>query len=145
MTEEDMIQEFRFKNIEKTNYFTKEIDQNELMSTKNEKVCMILNYIECVFILVFTVSKCISISPFASLVDIPMGFMSSTFGLSICAIIARIKKYKSIIKKKKKKHDEIVLLAKTKLNSIEGLISKALIDSNSSLFRVDLINDVLKM
>ena len=40
-----------------------------------------------------------------------------------------IKKYKSIIKKKKKKHDKIVLLVKYKLNSIEVLISKALIDS----------------
>ena len=31
---------------------------------------------------------------------------------------------------KKKKHDEIVLFAKFKLNSIEALISKALIDSS---------------
>ena len=43
-------------------------------------------------------------------------------------ITAGIKKYKSINKKKRKKHDHIVLLAKTKLNSIEVLISKALID-----------------
>ena len=40
--------------------------------------------------------------------------MSSAIGLNISAIIARVKKYKSIIKKKKKKHDEIALLAKTK-------------------------------
>ena len=43
---------------------------------------------------------------------------------------AGIKKYQSIIKKKKKKHHKIVLLAKSKLNSIKVLISKALIDSN---------------
>ena len=43
-----------------------------------------------------------------------------------------IKKYKSIIKKKKKKHDKILLLAKSKLNSVEVLFSKALIDSNIS-------------
>ena len=42
-----------------------------------------------------------------------------------------------MIKKKKKKHDKIVLLAKSKLNSIEVLISKALIDSSIS-------HDVLK-
>ena len=41
-----------------------------------------------------------------------------------------MKKYKSIIKKKKQKHDKIVLLANTKLNSIEVLISKALFDWN---------------
>ena len=40
-----------------------------------------------------------------------------------------IKKYKSIIKKKKKKHDKIVLVGKGKLNTIEVLFSKALIDS----------------
>lgn len=37
--------------------------------------------------------------------------------------------YKSIIKKKEKKHDKIVLLAKTKLDTIEVLISKSLIDA----------------
>ena len=41
--------------------------------------------------------------------------MSSTIELNICAIIARIKKYKQIIKKTKKKDDEIALLAKTNL------------------------------
>ena len=55
-----------------------------------------------------------------------------------------IKKYKSIIKKKKKKHGKIVLLAKSKLNSIEVLISKALIDSNVSHKELVLIKNVLK-
>ena len=39
------------------------------------------------------------------------------------------KKYQSIIKKKKKKHDKIVFLGKDKLNTIKVLISEALIDS----------------
>ena len=54
---------------------------------------------------------------------------SSAIGLKNCTITVAIKKYKSIIMKKKKKHDKIVLLAKSKLNSIEALISKALINS----------------
>ena len=49
--------------------------------------------------------------------------------MNICAITLEIKKYKLIIKKKKKKHDELSLLEKDKLNTIEVLISKALIDS----------------
>ena len=49
-----------------------------------------------------------------------------------------------MIKKKKKKHDKIVLLAKSKLNSIEVLISKALIDSVISHDEFVLINNVLK-
>ena len=59
-------------------------------------------------------------------------------------IATRAKKYKSIIKKKKKKHDKIVLLAKSTLNSIEVLISKALTDSNISHDEFALINNVLK-
>ena len=62
------------------------------------------------------------------LIGIPIGITSSAIVLKICAINAGIKKYKLIIKKKKKKHDKTVLLAKSKLNSIEVLISKASVD-----------------
>ena len=63
------------------------------------------------------------------MVEIPIEITSSSIGLKLCAIAEVIKKYKSVIKKKKKKHDKIALLAKLKLNSTEILISKALIDS----------------
>ena len=53
-------------------------------------------------------------------------------------------RFKSIIKNKKKKHDKIVLLAKPRLNSIEVLISKALMDSNISHEGFVLINNLLK-
>ena len=55
--------------------------------------------------------------------------MSSVVVTKICAITAGIKKNKSIIKKKKKKHDKIVLSGKDKLNTNEVLISKTFIDS----------------
>ena len=80
--------------------------------------------------LISTVAECVSISPFASLVGIPIGITSPAVGLNICVITAGIEKYKSIIKKKKKKHGKIVLLAKSKFNSIEVLVSKAMIYSN---------------
>ena len=57
---------------------------------------------------------------------IKLGITSYVIGLKICAITAGIKKYKSIIKKKKKKHDKMALLAKFKLISIEVLLSNAL-------------------
>ena len=69
---------------------------------------------------------------------------SSGIGLKIYAITAGIKKYKSIIKKKKKKHDKIALQAKFKFSCIEVLISKALIDSNTSNDEFVLIYNVLK-
>ena len=83
-------------------------------------------------------------SAFASLTSIPARITSSVIGFKICAIISGFKKCKSIIKKKKKKDDKIVLLAKSKLNSIEVLISKALIDSIISHEEFVFINDVLK-
>ena len=65
---------------------------------------------------------------FASLVCVPVGVTISVVGMSIYGIIARIKRYKSIIKKKKKKHDKIVLLGEDKLNTIKVLTAKVLID-----------------
>ena len=88
------------------------------MSRTLKKVCTTLNFIEHFLIFASTITGCIWVSAFASLIDVPIGVTSSAIGLKICAIIAGIKKFKSIMKKKK--HDKIVLLAKTKLNPIEA-------------------------
>ena len=57
-----------------------------------------MNYIDNVLIVVSTITGCVSISPFASLVGIPIGVASSAIVLKICVITAGIKKHKSIIK-----------------------------------------------
>ena len=95
--------------------------QNELMSKKHKKVCTTLNYIEHFLILASTITGCISIPAFTSVISIAIGITSSAIGLKICAITERIKKYKSIIKKEKKNHDKLVLLANP-LKSIEVFI-----------------------
>ena len=102
MAEENIRQEFRLKNIDETrNYLTVEIIWKELISKKHQKLCTTLNYIEHFFILGSTITGCASNSGFASLVGIPIGITSSGVGLKICVITAAIKKYKSIITKKK--------------------------------------------
>ena len=53
-------------------------------------------------ILASAVTGFISISAFDSLLSISIGIKSADIGLKICALTARIKKYRSIIKKKKK-------------------------------------------
>ena len=111
------------------------------MSKKHNKACRILNYIEHLLILIYTVIGCVSIPAFASLVDILIGITSSVVRQKICVITAGIKKYNTITMKNKKKHDEIVLLGKSKLNVIKVLISKALIDSNISHDQFLLINN----
>ena len=55
-----------------------------------------------------------SVSAFASLIGNPIGIKSLAIGLKICAITAGIKNYKSIIKRKKNKHNKKVFLAKSK-------------------------------
>ena len=76
-----------------------------------------------------TITGCIWISVFDFLVGVSIGIASSAVGLKICAITAAIKKYNSIIKKKKKKPNKIAILAKSNLNSIEVLIPKVSIYS----------------
>ena len=110
--EENINQEFRLKNIDETrNYFHEEREQNELMSRNHKKVCTTPNHTENFIILASAITGCISISVFASLLGIPVGNKSSEIRLKICAITAGIKKYKLIIKRKKKKHDKIFFVS----------------------------------
>ena len=133
-----------WKNGSIKKYLIEEINQNELMSKKHQNVCRVLKYIEHSLIIIFRIAGCVSISAFASLVVIPIGITSSAIRLKVCVITAGIKKYKSISKKKRKKHNKMLFLAKSKLNSIEVLISKALNDSNIKHDGFVLINYVLK-
>ena len=144
MVEEASI-EFRLRKIDGTrNYLLDEIKYNDLMSEKYKKTCKYLHYVENFLILASTVTGCVLISAFTSLVCVPVGITSSAVGINICAIIATIKKYKSLIKKKKNKHDKIVLLGKEKLNTIEILISKSLNDSYISHDEFLSVNNVLR-
>ena len=118
MTKTNMRQKLRKRNIDKRrNSLSEKINQNDLMSKKHKNVYTALNYTEHQLSLIFTVRGCISMSAFA-LAGIHIGITSSEIELKICVITAGIKKYKSIIKKEKKKHDKIVLFAKSKLNSV---------------------------
>ena len=120
MSEENISQEFRLKDIDETrNYLIEEINQNKLMSKKYKGFCTTLKDIEHFPILATIITERVSISTFATSVSTPIGITNSAIGLKICAITTGIKKYKLVIKKKQKKHDKIELLAKFKLNNIE--------------------------
>ena len=100
MTEENITQEFRLKNLDETrNDFIEKINQNELMSKNHKKfggfeIYGILTYFcFCSYWMCF-------IFAVASLVGIHVGITSSTAELTICIITTAIKKYKSIIIKK---------------------------------------------
>ena len=100
------------------------------MSKMHNNICEVLNYIDNLFIVISTITGCVFIYAFASLVSISIG--------------VKIKKYKTMNKKNKKKHEKVVLLAKYKLNRIEILTSKVLIHSNIAQDELVLINNMLK-
>ena len=88
MPEENITQELRLKDIDKTtNYLIEEINRNELMSKKHKKVCTTLNYIECFLILASIITECILISVFASVVGIPIGITSSAIRLKFYTLM----------------------------------------------------------
>ena len=127
--------ESRFKKKNETrNYLLEEIKHNDLMIEKHKNTCKYL-----------TSTGCVSISAFTSLVAIPVSIKSSAERLNICAIIAGVKKYKSVINKMKKRHDKIVLLGKTKLDTIKVLILKVLIDLYISNDEFVSVNNALRV
>ena len=98
--------EFRLRKIDETkNNLLDETKHNDLMSEKYKTTCKYLNYVENLFVLSSVITGCVSISAFATLVCLPAGITSPAIDINICTITVGIKKYKSIIKKKKEKHD----------------------------------------
>ena len=90
--DEEASLESRLRKIDETrNYLLEEIKHNDLMSEKYKKTCKYLNYVEHLLILVSTVTGCVSISAFTSLVCVPVGITSSSVGIKICTITAGIK------------------------------------------------------
>ena len=126
---------------QETRNLLEEIKHNELIGKRLKMTCINLNYVERLLILASAVTSCF-ISAFASLVGIPIGISRSAATIKICVITAVVKK--SINKKKRKKHDKTVLLGKAKLNAIEVLICKALIDSYISRDEFVSVNNVLR-
>ena len=102
MVKENISQKFRLKKLMKQEIWIEEINGSDLMSKKHKNVCATLNYIEKFIILGFTLTGCISTSAFASLFVLLIGITNSAIGLKSCAITAAIKRYKSIVKQKKK-------------------------------------------
>ena len=75
------------------------------MSKKHNKVCATVNCIKNFLNLAFTITRCVCNAAFGSLVGITLGITKSAVGLTICVKATGIKKYRLIIGKKEKKHD----------------------------------------
>ena len=74
----------------------------------------------------------VSIISFKSIIGAPLGIVSASFPLIFSLTTGMVKKLLNITRKKKRKHDKTLTLAKRKLNGIETLISQAFIDLDIS-------------
>ena len=116
------------------NYFHEEINQRKSCSEQLSKYVAAFDYIDDykVLIVLSATTAGVSICSFMSVVGAPVGIVSASFTLMFSLTTGIVKKLLSITRNKKKKHDKILMLAKSKLNSIETLISQALIDMEIS-------------
>ena len=120
---------FRLNEIIKIeNYLNSEINQRKLCSKKLSKDASAFDYIDKVLIVLSATSGEVSIIWLTSVVGAPVGIASARFTLIFSITTGIVKKLLSITRNKKKKHDKILISAKSKLNGIEILVSQALID-----------------
>ena len=114
------------------NYFYQEINQRKSYSKKLSKYVTTFDYIDKILIILSAGSGGVSIISFTSIIGVPAGIASASFTLIFPITKGIIKKLLRTIRIKKKKHDKIIMFAKSKLNSIETLISQALNDMEIS-------------
>ena len=110
-------------------YFNWEIQERKTTSKKLSKYIATFDYFDKTLIVLSATSVGVSIISFASVIGVPVGIASASFTLVFSLTTGIIKKLLSITRNKKKKLNKILVFAKSKLNSIEALISQALIDS----------------
>ena len=102
------------------NYFIEEINQRKSCSKKLRKYVTIFDYIDKTLIVLRATTGGVSIISFTSIIGAPVGIASASFTLIFSLTTGIIKKWLNITRKK------------SKLNSIDTLISQALIDMDIS-------------
>ena len=85
-------------------------------------------YIDRILIVLSATTAAVSIISFTSIVEATVGIPSTSFTLIFSLTTGIVKKLLNIARNKKKKHNKILMLAKSKLNRIKTLICEALID-----------------
>ena len=100
------------------NYFHQEIYQRKTCSKKLNKYVTALDYIDKVLIVLSATSGGVSIISFTSIIGSPVGIASASLTLIFSLTTGIVKKLLNMTRNKKKKHDKILMLAKSRLNSI---------------------------
>ena len=126
-------QHFRLNKIsEVRDYFIAEIRKRELMSKRLSKYIASFDYFDKSLTVLYTINGSISIASLATVIGAPVGIASASFNLAFSVPTDIVKKLLKTTRIKKKKHNKIFMLDRSKLNSIERKISEALINNEIS-------------
>ena len=120
---------FRLDEINKIkDYLNSEIKEKKDIIKKISKYIVAFDYADKLFITLSASFATLSIASHATVVGIPIGIAGASLTLIFTITTGVVKKLLNITRKKNKKHNKIIALARSKLNIIENLISQALID-----------------
>ena len=124
---------FRLYEIKKIdNCFVNDINQQKAYSKKLSRYVTIFDYIDKILIVLSATASGVSIVSFTNTIGKSFGIVSASFTLIFSLTIGIVKKLLNMTINKKKKHDHLLILAESKFNSIETLISQALGDLDIS-------------
>ena len=133
MSELNDLTKFRLDDINKIkDYVNSEIKERKHIVKKNSKYIVPFDYADKLFITLSASFGALSIVSHATVVGIPVGIAGSSLTVTFFVTAGVVKKLLDITREKKKKHNKIIILAKNKLNIIETLISKVIIDFDIS-------------
>ena len=120
---------FRLDEINKIkDYLNAETKERKDIVKKISKYTVAFDYAEKNFITLSASFGTLSIALHATIVGIPVGIAGASLTLIFTVTTGVVKKLLNVTRKKKKKHNKIIALARSKLNMIETLISQALTD-----------------
>ena len=127
------VSKYRLDEINKVrDYFNNEIKERKDKIKKLNKYLVSLNYLDKIFITLSASFGTLSIASYASVVGIPAGITGASLTLVFTIGTGINKSLLKLTEKRKKKHNKIIILAKSKLNMIDTLLSSALNDSKVS-------------
>ena len=120
---------YRLDEINKIkDYFNAETKERKDIVKKITKYIVAFDYSDKLFITLSASFGTLSTASYATVVGIPVGIAGASLTLIFTVTTGVVKTLLNITRKKKKKHNKIIALARSKLNIIENLISQALID-----------------
>ena len=129
----ERVNKYRLDEINKIKYyFNNEIKERKDIIKKLNKYLVRFDYLDKIFITLSASFGTLSIASYASVVGIPAGITGASLTLVFTLVTGISKSLLNLTKKRKKKHNKIIVLVKNKLNTIDTLLSSALNDSKIS-------------